>query len=151
MANVIDCVVKNMDASGNGTSEETSDVDSSGSNDGDRRKRCKTIIHIIVVAAMIAIVWGLIIVSVVSPYFPRGYEVDAKYSRSQYIGRDACMLLRHSMTLTYSCKSLKQATLLNTSDFDDNLIMSNDTPKGNGRILSEHYSIKCFVPILYCM
>ena len=81
MANVIDRVVKNLDVSGNGAPGEKSVIDSSGSNDEDRRKRCETIIRITVVAAMIAFVWGLIIVSVVSPFFPRDYEVHAKCSR----------------------------------------------------------------------
>ena len=81
MANVIDRVVKNLDDSGNGTPEQKSVIDSSGSNDGDRRKRCETIIRITVVAGTIAFVWGLIIVSVVSPFFPRDYEVHAKCSR----------------------------------------------------------------------
>ena len=79
MANVIDCVVQNLDASGSDTPADVkSDIDNSGSNDGDHRRRCETFLRITVVAAMIAIVWGLLIVLVVSPFFPRGYEVHAK-------------------------------------------------------------------------
>ena len=117
MANVIDCVVKNLDASGSGTPEEKSGIDSSGLNNGDRRKRCEPVLRITAVAAAIAIVWGLIIMSVVSPYFPRDYKVHA-----------ATWMKR---TYSKTCNSLKQATLLNKSDFDDNLIMNTDTPKGN--------------------
>ena len=81
MANVTSCVVQNLDASGNDTPADVkSDIDNSGSNayDGDHRRRRETFLRITVVAAMIAIVWSLIIVSVVSPYFPRGNKVHAK-------------------------------------------------------------------------
>ena len=81
MANVIDCVVKNLDASGSGTPEEKSGIDSSGSNNGDRRKRCETFLRITAVAATIALVWGLIVMSVISPYFPRDYKVHAPSAR----------------------------------------------------------------------
>ena len=37
--------------------------------------RWETFVHTIVVAIMILAVWGLIIVSAASPYFPRDYEV----------------------------------------------------------------------------
>ena len=79
MANVTSCVVQNLDASGSDTPADVkSDIDNSGSNDGDHRRRCETFLRIAVVAAMIAVVWSLIIVSVVSPYFPRGNKVHAK-------------------------------------------------------------------------
>eukprot|EP00731_Ephydatia_muelleri_P020706 Em0013g433a len=79
MANVIDCVVQNLDASGSDTPADVkSDIDNSGSNDGDHRRRCETFLRITVVAAMIAIVWSLIIVLVVSPFFPRGYETTVQ-------------------------------------------------------------------------
>ena len=80
MANVAEA--ENISGSSVGGIRNDQYVRSNGTNSnagGHRCKKCGTFLRPATVTMMIAVVWGLIIVSVTSPFFPRGhgYEVRA--------------------------------------------------------------------------